>query len=182
MKLFKYLLLCLLFLFITADVAEAASRYAVATGNWNSTSVWAATAGGASGASVQGSADDAIFVNGPVTVTVTAAATVNSVHIDNAAAAGDNLLFINSGVTLTVIGNVDVDGAHTGTTSRDARLTINGGTLTVGGNLTIGCHNNQQQFLDLSNGTNASSVIRSEERRVGKECTSWCRSRWSPYH
>ena len=21
---------------------------------------------------------------------------------------------------------------------------------------------------------------RSEERRVGKECTSWCRSRWSP--
>ena len=24
--------------------------------------------------------------------------------------------------------------------------------------------------------------IRSEERRVGKECCSWCRSRWSPYH
>ena len=28
----------------------------------------------------------------------------------------------------------------------------------------------------------ASSKRRSEERRVGKECTSWCRSRWSPYH
>ena len=27
-------------------------------------------------------------------------------------------------------------------------------------------------------GTNA----RSEERRVGKECLCWCRSRWSPYH
>ena len=25
-------------------------------------------------------------------------------------------------------------------------------------------------------------TLRSEERRVGKECTSWCRSRWSPYH
>ena len=25
-------------------------------------------------------------------------------------------------------------------------------------------------------------LFRSEERRVGKECTSWCRSRWSPYH
>ena len=25
-------------------------------------------------------------------------------------------------------------------------------------------------------------ILRSEERRVGKECTSWCRSRWSPYH
>src|SRR3546814_2303644 len=25
-------------------------------------------------------------------------------------------------------------------------------------------------------------VARSEERRVGKECFSTCRSRWSPYH
>ena len=25
-------------------------------------------------------------------------------------------------------------------------------------------------------------VTRSEERRVGKECPSECRSRWSPYH
>ena len=25
-------------------------------------------------------------------------------------------------------------------------------------------------------------VVRSEERRVGKECASMCRSRWSPYH
>src|SRR3546814_3871916 len=27
-----------------------------------------------------------------------------------------------------------------------------------------------------------SSPTRSEERRVGKECVSTCRSRWSPYH
>src|SRR3546814_18243077 len=26
------------------------------------------------------------------------------------------------------------------------------------------------------------NVPRSEERRVGKECVSTCRSRWSPYH
>src|SRR3546814_1818486 len=26
------------------------------------------------------------------------------------------------------------------------------------------------------------SPYRSEERRVGKECVSTCRSRWSPYH
>ena len=25
-------------------------------------------------------------------------------------------------------------------------------------------------------------AFRSEERRVGKECASMCRSRWSPYH
>src|SRR3546814_8420465 len=27
-----------------------------------------------------------------------------------------------------------------------------------------------------------SKGLRSEERRVGKECVSTCRSRWSPYH
>src|SRR3546814_7324134 len=27
-----------------------------------------------------------------------------------------------------------------------------------------------------------STLDRSEERRVGKECVSTCRSRWSPYH
>src|SRR3546814_16929662 len=26
------------------------------------------------------------------------------------------------------------------------------------------------------------TILRSEERRVGKECVSKCRSRWSPYH
>src|SRR3546814_5541105 len=26
------------------------------------------------------------------------------------------------------------------------------------------------------------AAVRSEERRVGKECVSTCRSRWSPYH
>src|SRR3546814_17523101 len=28
----------------------------------------------------------------------------------------------------------------------------------------------------------ANEQLRSEERRVGKECVSTCRSRWSPYH
>ena len=28
----------------------------------------------------------------------------------------------------------------------------------------------------------ASGAVRSEERRGGKECVTWCRSRWSPYH
>src|SRR3546814_18373870 len=32
----------------------------------------------------------------------------------------------------------------------------------------------QEEFISL--------CVRSEERRVGKECVSTCRSRWSPYH
>src|SRR3546814_16678460 len=35
----------------------------------------------------------------------------------------------------------------------------------------------QRPSVDVITGT-----IRSEERRVGKECGSTCRSRWSPYH
>ena len=31
-------------------------------------------------------------------------------------------------------------------------------------------------------GINPGSGVRSEERRVGKECRIGCRSRWSPYH
>src|SRR3546814_13871385 len=31
-------------------------------------------------------------------------------------------------------------------------------------------------------GRDWASGLRSEERRVGKECVSTCRSRWSPYH
>src|SRR3546814_17572641 len=32
------------------------------------------------------------------------------------------------------------------------------------------------------NGRPPHAIPRSEERRVGKECVSTCRSRWSPYH
>src|SRR3546814_11075269 len=38
-----------------------------------------------------------------------------------------------------------------------------------------------QAVLAVALGT-AAHVLRSEERRVGKECVSTCRSRWSPYH
>src|SRR3546814_20032166 len=34
----------------------------------------------------------------------------------------------------------------------------------------------------VGEGFNAAMIERSEERRVGKECVSTCRSRWSPYH
>src|SRR3546814_12232395 len=36
--------------------------------------------------------------------------------------------------------------------------------------------------LSLAPEPGAVPAARSEERRVGKECVSTCRSRWSPYH
>src|SRR3546814_20817518 len=38
------------------------------------------------------------------------------------------------------------------------------------------------RFNGLRNAPLPLSTKRSEERRVGKECVSTCRSRWSPYH
>jgi threonine synthase len=37
-------------------------------------------------------------------------------------------------------------------------------------------------FKDRGMTVAITKAIRSEERRVGKECLDWCRSRWSPYH
>src|SRR3546814_42397 len=36
--------------------------------------------------------------------------------------------------------------------------------------------------LDMAVDGAVVDIDRSEERRVGKECVSTCRSRWSPYH
>src|SRR3546814_9775862 len=38
------------------------------------------------------------------------------------------------------------------------------------------------RFVDSSRAYQGGGGGRSEERRVGKECVSTCRSRWSPYH
>src|SRR3546814_11699430 len=42
------------------------------------------------------------------------------------------------------------------------------------------CHRDDR-FLIIA-GPLPGQWLRSEERRVGKECVSTCRSRWSPYH
>src|SRR3546814_449614 len=38
------------------------------------------------------------------------------------------------------------------------------------------CYMRQRRFAE------GEKLMRSEERRVGKECVRTCRSRWSPYH
>src|SRR3546814_2781732 len=57
----------------------------------------------------------------------------------------------------------------------------------VTGNMTVMGRDFSAGAAALSGATyaaaNTKSVMnRSEERRVGKECVSTCRSRWSPYH
>ena len=51
----------------------------------------------------------------------------------------------------------------------------------MGNSITEGWVNTHPDFFK-SNGYIGRVPRRSEERRVGKECVSTCRSRWSPYH
>src|SRR3546814_4214320 len=40
----------------------------------------------------------------------------------------------------------------------------------------------EQITVEMARLADRTMIERSEERRVGKECVSTCRSRWSPYH
>src|SRR3546814_11269551 len=44
------------------------------------------------------------------------------------------------------------------------------------------CIHQEVDLLEQEGGVAHEGIHRSEERRVGKECVSTCRSRWSPYH
>src|SRR3546814_3654441 len=43
-------------------------------------------------------------------------------------------------------------------------------------------HRSGDRGVDAVDGGREKAHVRSEERRVGKECVSTCRSRWSPDH
>jgi len=85
-----------------------------ATGNWNSTSTWSETSGGAPGASVP-VAGDAVTIEGGFTVTVdTDAAACASVQVGGLVSGNGTLAFA-SGSVLTVSGSVILgNGARTG--------------------------------------------------------------------
>ena len=92
-------------------------------------------------------------------------------------AMSDNLKF-------TLIGNTKFSGVFNGkqefTTKVLAPLgaALEGGLVITPDNL-IG---DGEYVAMQSRGKSTAKNGRSEERRVGKECTIQCRSRWSPYH
>ena len=48
--------------------------------------------------------------------------------------------------------------------------------------LEVAQHLGESEVRTIAMDTTDGLVLRSEERRVGKECTVLCRSRWSTYH
>lgn len=126
-----------------------ANRYWVLGGNgdWQSTTNWSATSGGASGASVPGVADNAVF-DRSATYTVTAATGTIQV-IDFTVSAGLVTFSITNSMTFTGnftlgVGNVASFTLSAGTftfvaaTGTTKTITTNGVSLTCGGSVTFG--------------------------------------------
>src|SRR3546814_13991227 len=67
-------------------------------------------------------------------------------------------------------------GGHQGSTVVIHNLSATGMLIETSSDLDIG----QRIAVTLPEAPDCTA--RSEERRVGKECVSKCRSRWSPYH
>src|SRR3546814_18689712 len=67
-----------------------------------------------------------------------------------------------------------------GSTGKDFEDSLFGGVAAVDGNIVYATSGVGD--VAALNAAAGSVVWRSEERRVGKECVSTCRSRWSPYN
>ena len=75
---FSLIFLVILFSLFRTDEVSGANRFSVASGNWSSTSTWAATSGGTSGVSAP-VAGDVVTIEGGFNVTLTANAACGSI-------------------------------------------------------------------------------------------------------
>src|SRR3989344_4486557 len=116
-----------------AQGAEAANRYRVGTGDWNTAASWSATSGGAGGASVPGSADLAIFeATSTASMSLDAAVNVLGIQIDS----GYTGTITQGAVTISVgtSGWTQNGGTFSGSSSAititNGNFYLNGGTFT----------------------------------------------------
>ena len=135
--------------------AHAASRFAVASNDWNNTATWSsASCAGASGASAP-VAGDAVTICTNITVTVTANAAANTVDVIGSSNPGatTNGITINSGFTLAVTGAVTTNSPS----ANNAPLTIDvgAGTLTAASIAIAGTTSGSSRFctVTVSTGT-----------------------------
>lgn len=153
--------LALGFVIISSSSASAVNRFAVANGNWNATTTWAATSGGAAGVSAPVAGDD-VFIgeaatNRTVTIPTGVSAACTSLtmgtNTDNTVA---TLNFATNTSTLTVSGNLTMIRPNANSTST---IGLGAGSLTVNGTLTLANHadsstaGNRVNTLTISTGT-----------------------------
>src|SRR3546814_13688868 len=89
---------------------------------------------------------------------------------------GGGEVFVHAGLEFDVIGFEEFAGfPELLVEQAERRATVTGdeaGGVQAGGEIALSLQHRQAH----------QRLGRSEERRVGKECVSTCRSRWSPYH
>ena len=109
----------------------------------------------------------------PLITATTAGATSDAFDVDN----GANVAVRLSGAAAVLAGAETATVQYKDRTGTWRNL---GDAITGAAQIAAG----ENSVTIAQRGTNATSrfASRSEERRVGKECTGACRSRWSPYH
>lgn len=115
-----------------------ADRYAVATGNWNSTGTWSTTSGGASGASVPILGDTARLDNALFTVTVSAVATCDNILVSAGILTISNIRTLNLMSGISIVSGTGLVIATTGGTgiirlASGVQLNVQGTTAQLGG-------------------------------------------------
>jgi hypothetical protein len=134
----NFFLLLFALLFAGIVKVEGANRYAVASGNWNSTATWSATSNGDPGATVPVIGDH-VFIQDNNDVTVTADAACTNLTVTGNSNNQTTLLQVNAGFTLVINGDFSLAG---GNGNRRAGLTVNG-TIQFGGATTFGTSNTE---------------------------------------
>lgn len=128
------------FVIITTTVANAATYFSIANGNWNVNTTWSLTSGGAAvGAGVFPIAGDIVTIEGGDNVTIPAgfSAFCTTLNVANSTVFATGTLTFAATASLAVSGNITVGFA--GSTSREGTINMAaGGTLTCAGNVTIG--------------------------------------------
>lgn len=168
-------------LLLLFNYSYGATRYSVATGNWNATSTWSATSGGASGASFP-VAGDVVIIENNFTVTVTANAACASVTINGSSTTnGTTQLVIGSSGTartLTLTSDITINGGSTD--ARIAKLSFNtqaAHSITGAVNVTINGNGGvARAVIDGTGGTGSMALSGSFTNNSGtftpgEECT-----------
>jgi len=141
----KRVLICLMLLMAFVGRVNGAIRYSVAVGNWNATTTWSATSGGAPGASVPVAGDDVTIERG-FNVTVTANSACTSITYTTVTA---TILSINSGITLNVSGAITIPRAGAGVNT----LAVGAGVLNAGSIAFTNGGGNVRHLITISTGT-----------------------------
>ncbi len=111
-------------------------RYAVASGNWNATTTWSSSCGGAAGASIPVAGADVTICNGFTVTLDTNSASLNSLTVQ----AGGTLRFGNNNTarTLTVTGSITNAGTlNVNAASNTTHSLVAGGDITNTGTFNL---------------------------------------------